>query len=146
MKRLVVLMLALFTLAGGAYAIDTESFDDPVLHARYRKLTHELRCLQCQNESIRDSNATLAVDLRRELRTMLLAGKTDEEIIRFLTDRYGDFVLYQPPFAARTLFVWIAPGIVLLGALAAVVVIVRRRTRAPFDDTGNAGVSGADTP
>jgi cytochrome c-type biogenesis protein CcmH len=141
-KRVVfIVLLALLSVT--AIAIDSESFDDPVLHARYRKLTQELRCLQCQNENIRDSNATLAVDLRRELRAMLLAGKTDDEIIRFLTDRYGDFVLYRPPFAARTIVLWLAPGLALLGGLAAVVVVVRRRASKPFDDSPDNEATGA---
>jgi cytochrome c-type biogenesis protein CcmH len=125
---LTILLLAFATTTS---AIDTESFDDPVLHARYKKLTRELRCLQCQNETIADSNATLAVDLRRELRAMVAAGKTDVEIQRFMTERYGDFVLYQPPFTTRTVVLWVAPWLVLLGAMTAVVVIVRRRTQMP---------------
>jgi cytochrome c-type biogenesis protein CcmH len=148
MKRVVLaVLLALMSIP--AIAIDSESFDDPVLHARYRKLTQELRCLQCQNENIHDSNATLAVDLRREVRAMLLAGKTDEEIIRFLTDRYGDFVLYRPPFVARTIVLWLAPGLALLGGLAAVVVVVRRRATQSFDDATDPASSntaaGADS-
>ena len=141
----VVLAVLLALLSATAVSIDTESFDDPVLHARYRKLTLELRCLQCQNESIRDSNAALAVDLRRELRAMLLAGKTDEEIIRFLTDRYGDFVLYKPPFVARTVVLWLAPGLALLGGLAAVVIVVRRRASKPFADAPDNEAAGADS-
>jgi cytochrome c-type biogenesis protein CcmH len=128
------LLFALLMTASAAWGIDGESFDDPALHARYRKLTHELRCLQCQNETIGDSNATLAKDLRRELRAMLLAGKTDAEILQFMTDRYGDFVLYRPPVATRTLTLWLAPGIVLLGAGIAVFVIIRRRGSQSFDD------------
>ena len=138
MKRASLFVL-LLSLMGVAFAIDKDSFDDPVMHARYRKLTRELRCLQCQNETIGDSNAALAEDLRRELRTMLIAGKTDEEILQFMTDRYGDFVLYKPPFAARTVVLWLAPGVVLVGALAAVFVIIRGRTRLSLDDKSDDG-------
>lgn len=145
MNLLVRVLLLCFLCTGAAMAIDSESFDDPELHARYRKLTLELRCLQCQNENIHDSNATLAVDLRREVRSMLLAGKTDDEIIRFLTDRYGDFVLYRPPFVARTIVLWLAPGLALLGGLAAVVVVVRRRATKSFDDTPDNEAAGADS-
>ena len=144
MKR-VILAVLLGLIASGAFAIDSESFDDPVLHARYRKLTQELRCPKCQNENIRDSNAEISVDLRRELRAMLLAGKTDEEIIRFLTDRYGDFILYRPPFATRTVLLWLAPGLALLGGLAAVVVVVRRRAAKPINDTLENESAGADS-
>lgn len=134
-------ILLLTLLFSTAYAIDSESFDDPAMHARYRKLTRELRCLQCQNETIADSNATLAVDLRRELRAMVAAGKSDEEIQRFMTDRYGDFVLYQPPFAPRTFILWVAPGLLLVGAMIAVFVIVRRRSQLSTVDS-----EGTDTP
>jgi cytochrome c-type biogenesis protein CcmH len=126
-----------------AFAIDSESLADPQLHDRYRKLTQELRCLQCQNENIHDSNATLAVDLRRQLREMLSAGKSDAEIIQFLTDRYGDFVRYQPPLTGRTLVLWLVPGLALVGALATVLVIVRRRAGKSFDDGDHPGSSGA---
>jgi len=132
MKKLLLLVSLL--VSNSLFAIDGESFDDPALHARYRKLTHELRCLQCQNETIGDSNATLAKDLRRELRAMLLAGKSDAEIQQFMTDRYGDFVLYRPPVATRTLTLWLAPGIVLVGAGIAVFFIIRRRGSQSFDD------------
>ena len=128
-------MLVIGLLIGNSvYAIDAASFDNPDLQARYLKLTNELRCLQCQNESIADSNATLASDLRRQVREMLEAGKSDKEILKFLTDRYGDFVLYQPPFAARTMIVWLAPGLFLLVALISVVVVVRGRAQQPVDD------------
>jgi cytochrome c-type biogenesis protein CcmH len=130
--KCLVYLLVLFGTA--SWAIDAESLADPTLHARYRKLTHELRCLQCQNETIGDSNATLAVDLRRELRAMLLAGKSDAEILQFMTDRYGDFVLYRPPVATRTLTLWLAPGLLLVGAGIAVFVIIRRRGAREFDD------------
>jgi cytochrome c-type biogenesis protein CcmH len=137
------LCIVLMAVTSSAFAIDSESFDDPVLHARYKKLTRELRCLQCQNETIADSNATLAVDLRRELRAMIVAGKSDAEIQRFMTDRYGDFVLYQPPFTARTVVLWVAPWLVLVGAMTAVVVIIRRRTRLSPNDTET---EGTDSP
>jgi cytochrome c-type biogenesis protein CcmH len=133
-KSLCTLIAVLGLLLGNAvFAIDTASFDDPVLQSRYLKLTHELRCLQCQNESIADSNATLAGDLRRQVREMLLAGNSDQEILKFLTDRYGDFVLYRPPMSARTMIVWLAPAIFLSVALIVVVIVVRGRARQPID-------------
>jgi cytochrome c-type biogenesis protein CcmH len=137
------LFAVLLAIASSAFAIDSESFADPALHARYKKLTRELRCLQCQNETIADSNATLAVDLRRELRAMVLAGKSDAEIQRFMTDRYGDFVLYQPPFTARTVVLWVAPWAALLGAMAAVIVVIRRRTHLSATDSET---EGTDSP
>lgn len=125
-----VLLLALFLLAGNALAIDAERLDDPVLQDRYERMVHELRCLVCQNETIADSDASLAADLRRELREMIKAGRTDAEIRAFLTERYGDFVLYMPPVVPRTWLLWAAPALLLFGgaAIAALVVVRRSRT------------------
>ena len=91
--------------------------DDPVLEERLMNLSRELRCLVCQNETLADSRADLAVDLRNEIREQMKAGKTDQEIIAFLTDRYGDFVLYRPPVKATTYFLWFGPFVLLLGGL-----------------------------
>jgi cytochrome c-type biogenesis protein CcmH len=121
--------LASFLLASTAQAIDVERLDDPVLQQRYEQLTHELRCLVCQNETIADSNATLAVDLRREVREMMKAGKSDVEIRAFLTERYGDFVLYLPPVTPRTWLLWAAPVLLLLGGAAVAALVVLRRAR-----------------
>ena len=91
--------------------------DDPVLEERLMNLSRELRCLVCQNETLADSRADLAVDLRNEIREQMKAGKTDQEIIAFLTARYGDFVLYRPPVRATTYLLWFGPFILLLGGL-----------------------------
>jgi cytochrome c-type biogenesis protein CcmH len=117
-----------------AIAIDTEAaFPDAARQARYEHLTQELRCLVCQNQSIADSNASLAGDLRREVREMIGAGKTDDEIRGFLTARYGDFVLYDPPLTARTLLLWAAPGLLVLVTVGAAARVIVRRSRAPID-------------
>ncbi len=123
------LLLAWALLAYGAYAIDSERLEDPVLQQRYEQMTHELRCLVCQNETIADSNATLAADLRRELREMMIAGKSDAEIRAFLTERYGDFVLYLPPVTPRTWLLWAAPALLLLGGMVVAALVVLRRAR-----------------
>jgi cytochrome c-type biogenesis protein CcmH len=105
----------LLTLAGAALAIDTEkAFEDPALQARYENINRELRCLVCQNQTIADSNATLAQDLRKEVREMIAAGKTDAEIRTFMIDRYGDFVLYRPRMTATNFLLWAAPVLLLL--------------------------------
>ncbi len=91
--------------------------DDPVLEERLMNLSRELRCLVCQNETLADSRADLAVDLRNEIREQMKAGKTDQEIIAFLTARYGDFVLYRPPVKATTYLLWFGPFVLLLGGL-----------------------------
>ena len=127
--------IAGFFASGAAFAIDSsEEFEDPKMQARYEKLTAELRCLVCQNQTIADSNAGLAVDLRRETRQMLLDGKTDDEIRTFMVERYGNFVLYRPPVDSNTLLLWGAPAILLLGGAIAAAVVIRRRTGMKFDD------------
>lgn len=123
------LLIASLLVAGSAFAIDAERLDDPVLQERYEKLLHELRCLVCQNETIADSNATLAADLRSELREMMKAGKTDAQIRAFLTERYGDFVLYMPPVTPRTWLLWAAPALLLFGGAAVAALVVVRRSR-----------------
>lgn len=90
---------------------------DPVLEERLMNLSRELRCLVCQNETLADSRADLAVDLRNEIREQMKAGKTDQEIIAFLTARYGDFVLYRPPVKATTYLLWFGPFVLLLAGL-----------------------------
>jgi len=105
----------LFTLASAALAIDTEkAFEDPALQARYEHINRELRCLVCQNQTIADSNATLAQDLRKEVREMIADGKTDDEIRTFMIERYGDFVLYRPRMTASNFLLWAAPVLLLL--------------------------------
>jgi cytochrome c-type biogenesis protein CcmH len=128
-RTLRTLLLALtLAWAGGALAIDTQTaFDDPALQARYEHITRELRCLVCQNETIADSNATLAQDLRREVRGMIADGKTDDEIREFMIARYGDFVLYRPRMTPMNFLLWAAPVLLLLAGAFAVVRVVRRR-------------------
>ena len=122
-------------LASAALAIDVgQSFDDPELQHRYEKIIAEVRCLKCQNQTIKDSNAFLASDLRREIRRLLEEGKTDQEIYDFLVARYGDFALYRPRTSGRTLVVWIAPVAFLLFGAVVLMRIVRRRQALPIDD------------
>ena len=132
--RLAVLVLgALFTTA--ALPIDSgPAFEDPVLQQRYDNLVNELRCLVCQNNSIADSNAMLASDLRREVRELIAQGRTDAQIRSYMTDRYGDFVLYRPPVAPRTWLLWAAPALLLFGGIAAASVVIARRARVARND------------
>ena len=106
---------------------------DPALEARMVKITSELRCLVCQNQTIADSNASLAVDLRREARALLKQGKSDAEVVDYMTARYGDFVLYRPPLRATTLLLWFGPALMLAGGAAVLVVVLRRRSRMNAD-------------
>jgi len=114
MKRLIFLLLLLTAPAFAAPAPD--GFADPAMEARARALQRQLRCLVCQGESIDESGATLAADLRHVVRQQMAAGKSDAEIKEFLVARYGDFILMQPPLQADTVVLWLAPFVVLLGA------------------------------
>jgi cytochrome c-type biogenesis protein CcmH len=108
--------------------------EDPRLQARFESITHELRCVVCQNESIADSNAELAEALRRQVREMLLAGSSDAQIFDFMTARYGEFVRFNPPLEAKTLIIWGAPFILLLIGGGIVYRVTRQRARMPLDD------------
>ena len=96
---------------------------------RIRQLEEKLRCLVCQNQTIADSHAPLAIDLRQQVREMLQAGQTEAQITDYMTARYGDFVLYRPPFRATTAFLWIGPGVMALAGMATLFIILRRRSR-----------------
>ena len=125
-------VLCLAAISAGA--IDTEAaFQDPVRQARYEHLTNELRCLVCQNQSVADSAAGLAGDLRRQVKEMIAADKTDDEIKRFMTDRYGDFVLYDPPLSARTFLLWAAPVLLLALTLGGAARVIMKRSKANID-------------
>jgi cytochrome c-type biogenesis protein CcmH len=133
--RLLILVALLCGLAGSALAIDTApAFDDAAMQARYDHLIRELRCVQCRSQSIADSNVGLAADLRRQVRELMAAGKSDQEILDYMTDRYGDYILYTPPIKPSTWVLWSAPALlVLIGGIAAAVVI-SRKSRLPADD------------
>lgn len=135
MRRCLIFIASVFVLSSPALAIDIERhFDDPELQARYEAIIAEVRCLQCQNQTIKDSNADLATDLRRIIRGLLEEGKSDAEIYGFLVARYGDFVLYRPRTSGRTMILWIAPMIFLAFGALALMRVVRRRMQLPIDD------------
>ena len=103
------------------------------LEQRAQKLAAQLRCLVCQNQTIADSNADLAVDLKRQVREMLVRGASDREVIDFMTARYGDFVLYRPPVKSSTALLWYGPGVLLVVAVGVFLLILRRRTQLPAE-------------
>ena len=105
-------------------------FNDRAEEVRFHALTAELRCVMCQNQSLADSNAQIAHDMRREVLALMRQGKSDAEVKRFLVDRYGEFVLYRPEVGAHTWLLWFGPGVVLLGGAGLLVWIVRRRAAA----------------
>jgi cytochrome c-type biogenesis protein CcmH len=123
-----VVMLAVLCVAGTAWAVDPTELPDPALQARYSALTHELRCMQCQNESLADSPVELAADLRREVREQLLAGKSDAQVRAWMAARYGDFILFRPRYSWRNAWLWGAPAVLLLIGAMVSWRIVRERT------------------
>jgi len=128
MKRWLAAAVLGLSLCGVAKAaIDTYQFADEAERERYRELTKELRCPKCQNQDIADSNAPIAADLRREIFRMLGEGKSNQQIVDFMVDRYGDFVRYKPALTARTWLLWFGPAALLLGGIGVLVVIVRKR-------------------
>lgn len=134
MRRIVLIItLCLVPFAGaGAVAVDESRLDDPAKEARARAIMKEIRCLVCQNQSIEDSNADLARDLRQIVRERVAAGASDDEVKAYLVARYGDWVLLNPPVNERTIVLWLAPAIlVLIGAGLAFLYFRRRRSGGP---------------
>ncbi len=131
------LLAALALLAAPfAHAIAPTRMPTPALQARYERLIHGFRCMQCQDESLANSPVSLAADMRRQIRQMLLAGKTDQQIRNFFVARYGYFILFKPPFVAKTAWLWLAPGVLLaIGAVSAAWVIRRRAALVGPEDT-----------
>ena len=106
---------------------------DPALEARVMRVAAELRCLVCQNQTIADSHSGLAEDLRREVREQLRRGVSDEQVVQYMTDRYGDFVRYRPPFKSSTVLLWAGPAVLLLAGLTTLFLVLRRRSRLAAD-------------
>ena len=128
-RGLAVVWLAA-ALSGAALAAEAPTVAaDPVLEAKVMAIAAELRCLVCQNQTIADSSAGLAVDLRNQVREMLRQGKSREQIVGYMTERYGDFVLYRPPLKESTALLWFGPAALLLGGLLMLALVLRRRNR-----------------
>ncbi len=136
MKYFYALLLALVTCTGAAAKEASLMAEDPVVEQRLIAISEELRCLVCQNESLAGSRADLAMDLRRELRTLIKQGKTDAEIREFMVSRYGDFVLYRPPVKPTTWLLWAAPFGLMGAGLVALFVYLRRRNSEVATATG----------
>ena len=134
MRALITVLL--FIVAGMAFAIDRGSeFSDPELEARFQKLNDEFRCLVCQNQTLADSNAGLAADLRDQVKRLLEEGKSDPEISAYMVARYGDFVLYKPPVKSTTWLLWIGPFLLLSIAFFALFSAIRRQAQLPDADS-----------
>jgi len=138
------LSLALILLCCGAAraaAGDAPAPSDALLEKRVLRLSEELRCLVCQNQTIADSNAALAVDLKNQVREQLRQGKTEDDVLRYMVERYGDFVLYRPPVKGVTAFLWFGPLLLVFAGLAGLVLYLRkRRSLATEDDPADAGL------
>jgi cytochrome c-type biogenesis protein CcmH len=127
-SRLLAALLLLCALGAGAREAAPVG-EDPAIEHRMMALAEELRCLVCQNQTLADSQADLAADLRQEIRELMKKGQSDEQIKRYLVARYGDFVLYRPPLKAATWLLWFGPGALLLGGLTALYLVLLRRRR-----------------
>lgn len=127
--RIILLQIMVFLVLSSAATavVETYHFDDEVLRERYLSFIDELRCPKCQNQNLSGSNSPIAEDLRKELYRLLVEGKSDTEIIHFMVSRYGEFVLYRPPFNAETALLWFAPVIFLVLGGLMVMLIVRRQ-------------------
>jgi cytochrome c-type biogenesis protein CcmH len=134
-SRLIVLLLLclLSSVATAQVKIEDKPSDDPVVEQRLAKLSHELRCLQCQNQTLAESPSSIAADLRREIREQIQAGKSDKEIVAFLTQRYGDFILYRPRVTPTTYLLWFGPFVLLIGGLIVLFRYVKQRRDAITD-------------
>ena len=148
---LAALLLALHALAFGQSAEIAKP--DPQVEARLKNLAEELRCLVCQNQTIADSTAPLALDLRNQIRQQVAQGRSDDQIRTYMVERYGDFVLYRPPLRATTVLLWVGPFVLLLGGLAIYLFMVRRpRAARPAAPSGErldavaALLEGEDAP
>lgn len=132
MRKTLAILILVFPLLAMAEAQPLG--DDPAVEARLKSLSTELRCLVCQNQTLADSNAPLAEDLRREIRELIAKGMTDQEITDYLVARYGDFVRYRPPLKAQTVFLWAGPTLLLIGGRAGLWWVLRRRNALLTDD------------
>ncbi len=141
MKILLIPLLVLLSLVSlsSQAAIDAYQFDDPEKEALYKKLVKELRCTVCQNQDIGDSNAGLAQDLRRKTYEMISAGKDEDYILDYMSQRYGDFVLYRPRLQKNTLLLWIGPFIILIASVFFLLKFIRRsEDEVPLSETDRA--------
>ena len=132
-----------FAAIVGAHALAAVTPGE-ALDARLKALESELRCLVCQNQTLAESNAPLAEDLRKEVRELAVAGKSDDDIRAYLVARYGDFVLYKPPVKATTYALWFGPFVLLAAGIVAWVIVLRRRARMPADDVPDDALAAID--
>lgn len=144
-RTLLFAMLAA-AAGGAAWAVDSAPpIENAEQAALYERLIHEVRCLVCQNQTIGDSTAPLAADLRNEIRRLVVEGRSETEIEQFLLDRYGDFVLYRPRFQKNTALLWLAPFLLVLTGIVVLARILRRRAQMPIEDEADTRIGEDDT-
>lgn len=129
MKGLIIVLTLLFSFSALHASVEIKKFENEEQEQRYKYIIDELRCLVCQNQNISGSNAGLAQDLRKQVHKMILAGEDDEAIFDFMVTRYGDFVLYRPPFKASTFFLWVGPFIIFVLGLFVLIRFIRKRKK-----------------
>lgn len=138
MRKLISLVLLMFGLSIQLHAAEAQRVsDDPVLEAKVQSLSEVLRCLVCQNQNLADSHADLAIDLKNQVRDMLRQGKSEKQVIDYMVERYGDFVLYSPPLKTTTWLLWAGPFLLLVSGLAGLFMMLKRRRERvipPLDD------------
>jgi cytochrome c-type biogenesis protein CcmH len=135
LKLVVLTAFFQITVIASVWAIDpSEALQDPEQQALYEQITAEVRCLVCQNQTIANSTAPLAADLRREIRRMIEGGESEEQIKSFLVDRYGGYILYKPQFESWNIVLWLAPPLLLIAGLWAVARFARKRAQLPIDE------------
>jgi cytochrome c-type biogenesis protein CcmH len=134
MKKIVIILLALMSVK--AFSIDTLKFDTDAQRLQFQVLTEELRCPKCQNQNIADSNAPIAKDLRNEVHRMILEGNNEEQVVNFMVERYGNFVVYKPKFDTSTYLLWLGPALIAFFGFI-IVVMTARKKRLPASSTAN---------
>jgi len=138
MKTLILSLALFLSFSSLNAAVDVRKFSTPEQEQRYKHIIDELRCLVCQNQNISGSNAGLAQDLRKQVYKMILAGDDDEKIFDFMVTRYGDFVLYRPPFKASTFLLWLGPFIILVLGLFVLIRFIRQRKKVVVTELSSA--------
>lgn len=128
----------------GAAAMDTQrAFEDEAQQARYQQLIEQFRCPKCRSETIADSSIPVSADLRRQVRELMQQGKTDEEIRQYMSDRFGEYLLYKPPMTRRTFLLWAAPAFVLGGGLLTAAIVIFRKSKLPDTDPADPGLGAS---
>ena len=133
------------SLANVIAGVEVNEFDNKLDSERFKVLVNELRCLVCQNQNLADSNAELAQDLRKEVYLMIKKGQSNDEIVDFMVVRYGDFVLYKPPFKAETFILWVGPFLILLFAVIFLIIFIRKNNRKEITSISDTEKSKAES-